>query len=182
MKPLSLIVAVDEQGGFAKGGIIPWSYPEDLKHFQQVTKGAACIMGRKTYHDMYDMVIARKTKGKKSKKPVKIEEILPGRECYVVSRQKNFEGATAVPRLRKAVEITDKRKIFIIGGERIYTEALPFVNHIYMTLVKGEHDCDRFFPIDYVQKHFKITSGKKESDSLLFIEYKRKIQNGRRRR
>lgn len=173
MKPLKLIVAVDEQGGFGKEGKIPWNHPEDLKHFQRVTKDAACIMGRKTYQDMYDIVVARKKKDKKSKEPVKIKEILSGRDCYVVTRQKKIEGATAVPRIRKAIELTDRKNTFVIGGEQIYSEALPFVNYIYMTLVKGEHECDRFFPIDYIRKHFKIVNGKKGSDSLLFIEYKR---------
>lgn len=173
MKPLNLIVAVDEMGGFGKEGKIPWNHPEDLKHFQKVTKGAACIMGRKTYLDMYDMVVARKTKGKKSKKPVKIKEILPGRDSYVVSREKKFEGVTVVKRIRKAIELTDKQKIFVIGGDRIYNEALPFVNYVYMTLVKGDHKCDRFFPVDYIQRNFKIVGGEKGSNSLLFIEYKR---------
>ena len=177
MKPLSLIVAVDEHGGFGKDGKIPWHHSEDLKHFQKTTKGAACIMGRKTYHDMYDMVLARKggSKKKEKKKPVVIKEILPGRECYVVTNSMtDVEGATAVKSIREAVEQTKKRKIFVIGGEKMYIESLPWVNTIYMTVVKGTYECDRFFPVDYVHKNYRIVRGEAGSDSLLFVEYARK--------
>lgn len=176
MKPLSLIVAVDEDGGFGKGGKIPWNFPEDLKHFRKITNGSACIMGRKTYHDMYDMVVARKTKGNKKEheKPVKIKEILPGRECYVVSKTlTEVEGATVVPSIRHAVEQTKKQNIFVIGGERIYIEALPTVNRVHMTVVEDRHECDRFFPVDYIHKNFKIIHGKKGKDGLLFVDYTR---------
>lgn len=173
MQPLNLIVAVDECGGFGKNGKIPWHYTEDLKHFQKVTKGAACIMGRLTYQDMYDMIVARKEKNKKTKKPIQFKEILPGRDSYVVTRHKELMGVTTVNNIRRAVESTKKDRIFVIGGERMYTEALPFVNKIYLTLVKGDYNCDKFFPIDYVRKNFKITGGEKGSDNLLFIEYER---------
>lgn len=177
MKPLDMIIAVDEEGGFGKDGKIPWHHPEDLKHFQSTTKGSACIMGRKTYHDMYDMIVARKSKSKngEKKKPVRIKEILPGRECYVISRSiKEVEGATVVNNIRKAVETTEKKNIFVIGGESIYGEALPWTQHIYLTLVKGQFNCDRFFSLKYLQDYFKIDSGKKLSDNLLMIKYIRK--------
>lgn len=173
MKPLSLIVAVDETGGFGKDGKIPWNHPEDFKHFQSITKDAACIMGRHTYLDAYDIVIARRSKGKKKDKPVKIKELLPGRDCYVVTRQKTLEGVTAVPNIRTAVNTTDRNNIFVIGGERMYNESLPWVNKIYMTLIKGTYDCDRFFPVEYLTQYFKIIKGEKGSDSTLFIEYQR---------
>ena len=176
LSPLQLIVAIDEAGGFAKDGKIPWHFPEDMKHFKQTTTGSACIMGRVTYQDMYDMVIARKSKGnnEEKKKPVHIKEILPKRDSYVVTKtMSGAEGAIVVPDIRAAVEQTEKKAIFVIGGERMFTEALPWVNRIYMTIVKGTYDCDRLFPVNYVQKHFKIATGKKKSP-LTFVEYVRK--------
>lgn len=168
MRPLSLIVAVDEHGGFGKDGKIPWHFSEDLKRFKQITKGAACIMGRKTYADMREMVVARKKDDKE------IKEILPGRDNYVVSKSIiGAEGATVVPNIRKAVELTERREVFVIGGEKMYIEALPWVNKIYMTVVKGDYQCDKFFPIKALNRDFKLTHGKKESDTLSFLEYDR---------
>lgn len=173
MPPLSIIAAVDECGGFGKDGKIPWHYSEDLKHFHQVTKDSACIMGRKTYEDMYEMVVARKSKGKESKTPVRIKNILPGRDNYVVTKQEKLEGVTTVNNIRKATMLTKRNKIFVLGGERMFIEALPFVTKIYMTLVKGDFKCDRFFPVDVLTKHFKITSGEEGNESLLFVNYER---------
>ena len=95
ISPLSIIVAVDESGGFGKGGKIPWNIPEDMKHFQEVTKGGVCIMGRKTYEDMLAMTTIRKEKeaAKETGSPPTtselqrtITEILPGRTSFVVTR------------------------------------------------------------------------------------------------
>ena len=176
MKPVSIIVAVDTHGGFGKDGKIPWNHKEDLKHFQTITKDAACVMGRQTYLDMYDMFVTRRTKNKKNiKKPSGIKEILPGRESYVVSKTiKDTEGAKIITGFRQAIEETKKDKIFILGGERLFIETLPWVNTIYMTLVLGTYDCDKFFPIEYVHQHFKIENVDKGSDSLIFIKYTRR--------
>jgi dihydrofolate reductase len=174
IRPVSIIVAVDEEGGFGKEGEIPWHYPEDLKHFQSTTKNSTCIMGRLTYLNMYDMIVNRKAKGDK-KKPVKLKNILPNRESIVISRSiKEVEGARVESLLRKAIETASKKKIFIIGGERLYTEALPWTDTIHLTIVKGRYDCDRHFPIGYVKRNFKIHSGQKLSDDLLAIKYIRK--------
>jgi dihydrofolate reductase len=177
MKPLQIVVAVDERGGFAKDGKIPWNHPKDIKRFQEITKGGACVMGRSTYQDMYEMLVTRKLKGEKldSKKIVKFKEILPGRDSYVLSKTiKCAMGATVSRGLREAVMATDRASIFAIGGERVFAEALPWVEKIHLTIVKGDHGCDRFFPVNILDEDFKIWKGSKASDSLLFIEYIRK--------
>lgn len=172
-KPLNIIVAVDESAGFGKGGKIPWHYSEDMKNFRKVTNGSACIMGRKTYFDMFDMVVEKKSKGKKKDKPVVIPAILPGRDSYVVSKTlTRVEGATVAPSLGAAVSKTKKKTIFVLGGERLFVEALSWVNRIYMTIVPGYHDCDRFFPVQYLTKHFKIVEGR-QSGELKFVTYQR---------
>lgn len=176
IKPIDIIVAVDETGGFGKEGKIPWHFPEDLKHFQTTTKNSTCIMGRKTYQDIYNMTIERKKLGTNKKKLIKIEEILPGRENFVISNSlSKVQGAKIFSNLRNAIMSSTKKKIFVIGGERLFTEALNWTKMIHMTLVKGNYYCDKFFPVDYVKKHFKINKGKKLSDNLLYMTYTRKI-------
>ena len=169
IRPLSIIVAVDEYGGFGKDGKIPWNIPEDLKHFQKVTKGGVCIMGRATYQDMYDMVMARK------KKPTKVKKIIPGRECFVVSNTvTEVEGATVVTDIMQIFNTLpkdDDREIFIIGGERMFIEALPFTNKVYMTIITGTYDCDKYFPLKSLKK-FEIVDGKK-SEAMCTVVYNR---------
>lgn len=170
--PFSIIVAVDEHGGFAKDGKIPWiDEPfgkEDLKHFQKTTKGGICIMGRRTYDDMLAIML-------KKKKEEEIEDILPNRTNFVVSSSPGkTPGATKVAGLREAIhelEESDRREIFILGGFRLFTEAFPFVNKIYMTVIPGSFQCDTYFPINSL-KSFQIAEGEKVKD-LKFVTYKR---------
>lgn len=178
INPLSIIVAVDEAGGFAKDGKIPWNKPADLKHFQEVTKGGVCIMGKDTFFGIYDMVVARK-RMKNFEQPIHIKEILPGRQSFVVtSTLDSVEGATTVSRLRQAVQSLqhdDAREVFVIGGYRLFIEALPWVNTVYLTVIRGTYNCDRFFPVDELANKFKIVHGKLEDD-LCFLTYKRTRQ------
>lgn len=173
VRPLTIAVAVDVSGGFGKDGKIPWHFAEDFKHFKDTTKGSICIMGRKTYEDMLEMVKSRQKKKKA------IKEILPGRTCYVLTRQENYEaeGATVAASLLEAVqsiEENDTREVFILGGEKLYIESLPWVNKIHLTVVDDYYDCDRFFPLEYLKEKFKIVAGKKgKNEKLLFVEYQR---------
>ena len=171
--PLSIIVAVDQDGGFGKGGKIPWHFKEDFDHFKEKTKNSVCIMGRRTYEDMLEMVKARR---KKNNTEGDIKEILPGRECYVVTSNKDYkaEGASSSQSITQAIQsldINDKREVFILGGYRMYVEGLTWANKIYMTVVKDRFGCDVFFPVSATSK-FKITEGR-ETDELNFITYTR---------
>ena len=199
MEPLSIIVAVDEECGFGKEGKIPWNFSEDMKHFKEVTSGGICIMGRKTYEDMLEMVNKRhkqriSNENKKAiaeyeaidkigKEPTKkkaelITEILPGRKSFVVTSDDKFNapGAEVVPSIRDAIHSLsedDKREVFVIGGRRMFIEALTWATTIYMTVIKGEpYECDVFFPFKPLKKDFTIVKGTQNAD-MYFVTYQR---------
>jgi dihydrofolate reductase len=170
MQPMSMIVAVDLDGGFAKDGKIPWNIPEDLKHFKEVTSGGVCIMGRHTYEDMLEM--KKQRTGKEL-----VGEILPGRQSFVVSRTPRYSttGATVVPNIRKAVQSLDgedEREVFVIGGYRLFIEAFAWVDKVHLTVINDRFDCDRFFPVKFLSKGFKIVDGETK-DNLCFLTYQR---------
>lgn len=177
MRPVSIVVATDSLGGFGYKGKIPWKCPEDLKHFKQVTDGGICIMGRKTYDDMYKMSGRENEPTHIGSPPVEVKPspILPNRESYVLSRNEEFEpvGAKRAKGLRQVVDFLprdDDREIFILGGEKLFIEALPSAETIYMTVMKKQYKCDRFFPIKYLSKNYKIDSGE-ELDKMYFVKY-----------
>lgn len=169
-----IIVAVDCEGGFGKEGKIPWYLPEDFKHFKELTSGHVCIMGRRTYQEMLDARVARDlTKG--ITEP--IDEILRGRQSFVVTSNQEYQtpGANKVSGLGKLMAVmnttNDTRKLFVIGGRRMFIEALTWVNTIHMTVLKGDpYDCDVKFPIDVLNKKYKITEGK-ETDKAYYVTY-----------
>lgn len=169
--PLSIVVGVDEHGGFAKDGKIPWNFPSDLKKFKETTMGGVCIMGRHTYNDMVGMF---KTRGKEVG-----DEILEGRKSIVLSHNtKKLPGVESFDQLSKAVQSiplipNNDPEIFIIGGERLFLQALPFTTRVYMTIIPGDYHCDKFFPIDYVHTRFRIESGELLKGDLKFVKYVR---------
>lgn len=197
MKNLSIIVAVDELGGFGKDGKIPWHLHEDLKRFKDTTTGQVCIMGKNTYLDIRNRRPIVPTVNPVPSPDEKIsteisttvEDLLPNRKCYVISKSlfnKQEYSAnmtvrlpgnmTAKDSLSKAVQDlgkNDNREIFIIGGEKLFIEAWPWTTKIYMTVVKGEpFDCDRFFPIKLLNEDFKIDTGT-QTDKVYNITYRR---------
>ena len=173
IEPLSIIVAVDCCSGFGKNGKIPWNLPDDMKHFTEVTKNGVCIMGRKTYEDMLDMtrkrynrqyrkaMVTYKANNKVGEKPKKrkledISDILLGRTSFVVTSNTKYKaiGATIVPNISEAVQSlqsTDNREVFVIGGRRLFIEALTWAHTVHMTIIKKEYSCDVFFPINTIR-------------------------------
>lgn len=171
---LNIIVCVDEAGGIGKSGKMPWHYPEDLSHFKFITSESSCIMGRYTYSDILEMRMGRANQDYSDIG----SEILPGRTSYVLSRMEHYLplGATRCSQLHEAVNKardSDRKEIFVIGGESVFKEALPHTKKIYLTRIKGKSfGCDRFFDMEYLDKHFYLASAIHRSE-LTFSEYMR---------
>lgn len=164
---LHIIVAVDEEGGFGKNGKIPWNIPEDMKHFKETTQDSVCVMGRRTYEDMLAMRLA-------GGKAAPSFTLLPNRESYVMTRNEDYVclGATRMPNMRKVFEKyqNTNKKIFVLGGYRMFVEALSYKPIVHMTIIKGDtHDCDVKFPIK-VLDGYRIVEGK-ETEQCYFVEY-----------
>ncbi|MDE1829268.1 MAG: dihydrofolate reductase [Thaumarchaeota archaeon] len=171
-----IIVAVDTVGGFGKNRRIPWHLPEDLQRFKKITEGHICVMGRHTYNDILD---ARLIRDKERGEDKPITEILRGRQSFVVTSNKDMvaPGVTKIKNMgevQNLIAADDPRQIFVIGGERMFIQALSWSDQIMMTVVKGKpFDCDVFFPVEILNKKWKIVSGE-ETDKAYFIVYNRK--------
>jgi dihydrofolate reductase len=134
---VSLIAALDEQGGIGKDGRLPWRLRADLRRFKQVTMGHAVIMGRKTQQS--------------------IGRALPGRTNIVITRRASFHALDflVARSLEQALGIArehEETEAFVIGGGEIYALALPHAERLYLTRLHATVDCDTFFPeVDWSQ-------------------------------
>ena len=130
---IHLIAAVARNGVIGLQGQIPWRLPEDLRHFQALTMGHTVIMGRRTYES--------------------IGGPLPGRQNLVVSSKlQSGRGYGVVRTLQEGLALADDREIFIIGGAKLYEEALPLAEQLDLTLVDLEPWGDTYFPeVDWSQ-------------------------------
>lgn len=170
---MSMIVAVDEGGGFARGREIPWNHAEDWKHFKEKTAGSICIMGRGTYEDIAE---------RRTKRSPNFDVLLPDRQSYVISSTlagtvpQGASGAFASTRqVLDTIKLpqSDPREIYILGGGRLYTQHITSVRQIWMTIVPGYHDCDKYFPVSSLTKNFTIVEGRQTDDGLKFVRYVR---------
>ncbi|MEL7212907.1 MAG: dihydrofolate reductase [Pseudomonadota bacterium] len=135
---LSLVVARARNGAIGKDNDIPWHLPEDLKLFQRETLGGAIIMGRKTWDSL-------------PYKPLK------NRLNIVVSRDASMaEHVAANPQDAVAMAYAQGyRRVYGIGGQRIYTEMLPLADRLLVTEVDLEiAEADAFFP-DFAEQDWR---------------------------
>lgn len=127
---LSLIVARAHNGAIGKDNDIPWHLPEDLKFFQRETLGGAIIMGRNTWDSL-------------PYKPLK------SRLNIVVSRQADLAEhmASSVEDAIEKAYAHGYRRVYGIGGERLYAEMLPLAHRLLVTEVDLKIDApDARFP------------------------------------
>lgn len=125
---ISLIAAMGRNRVIGASGKLPWHLPEDLKYFRRVTSGHPIIMGRKTYDS--------------------IGRLLPGRENRIVTRQSDLvvAGARMFGSVEEACRTDVTGEVFVIGGSEIYTQAMPFADRIYLTLINQDFMGDAYFP------------------------------------
>ncbi len=125
---LILIAAHDPNLVIGKDGELPWHYKEDLQFFKKTTMGHPLVMGRIVFEEL-------------NEKP------LPGRECIVLSRSKDYKHVPTFKSIDAALEsLSDKEKVFIIGGGKIYEQTLEKADQLIITEIKKEHEGDTFFP------------------------------------
>lgn len=128
---ISIIAAIGKNRELGKDNKLLWRIPDDMKRFKMLTMGHPVIMGRTTYES--------------------IGKPLLGRINIVLTRDESFNvpGCIVAYSLEEALTIareTDKEEIFIIGGGKVYEQALPLADKLYLTIVDGTYDADTYFP------------------------------------
>lgn len=130
-RKVGLIWAQANGGVIGNEGKLPWNLSEDLKHFAEVTRGSAVIMGRRTWDSLPE-----------SRRP------LPGRLNIVVSRSpEKVSGVGAVASLQDALEASmGYERVWVIGGAQIFAEALSVARTALVTQIFTDVEGDTFAP------------------------------------
>ena len=182
-KSVSMIVAVCHNNGIGFEGRLPWRLKNEMSFFRRITISAidgkqnAVIMGRKTSLSI----------------PPKFRP-LPNRVNVVLSQTLTEvpEGAHHLfSSLSQSIEELSKEesidKLFVIGGQRLYKEAIDSkqLKYIYLTRIDADFQCDAFFPevdtklfVDITEEDQSIPKGIREENAIKyqFFLYKRFIQ------
>jgi dihydrofolate reductase len=153
---INIIVAMAENRAIGFCNQLLYHIPEDMKRFKALTIGHTVVMGRKTYLSLPNGA-------------------LPERRNIVLSRTTEYiKGCDVYASLEDALQsCSENEEVFIIGGERVYRQAIPMAHRIYLTLIERTPPrADAFFPqISMCQWDKKI---EEKRDGFSFIQYDRK--------
>ena len=126
---VTLIVAWARNRVIGRDGGLPWHLPEDLRRFKQTTWGHPIVMGRRTWESL--------------------GRPLPGRRNIVVTRDPGWSaaGCERASGLAQALAMCEgAAEVFVIGGARLFAEALPLAQRLILTEIDADFEGDTFFP------------------------------------
>ena len=155
---MNIIVAVDKNWGIGNRGDRLVSIPKDQKMFRQETEGKVVVYGRKTLETF------------PQKQP------LLNRKNIILSQDRNYQvkGATVVHSIEELLEELKKypsKDVYIIGGESIYKQMLPYCDTAHVTQIDHEYQADAFFPNLDEDPNWEMTA-EGEEETYFDLEYR----------
>lgn len=164
---MNIIAAADLNWGIGRNGDLLDHIPEDMKFFREKTAGSAVIMGKNTFLSF------------PNQKP------LPKRMNIVLTSDKSFapEGVTVCSSIEDAIkrakeEYSDE-KIFFIGGEAVYREAVKYADVAYITKIDNEYEADRFLlNFDELENWYVASEEMLKTEKgiyITFVTYKKEL-------
>jgi dihydrofolate reductase len=112
-----------------------------------MTTGHPVIMGRRTYES--------------------VGKPLPNRRNILVSGSVSVApaGFELVASLEAALTLVPTGDCFIVGGSRVYAEALPYASVLDLTRIDADVEGDTYFPqVDW--ENWKLVEERRESDPV----------------
>lgn len=162
---MNLIVAVDANWAIGNKDKLLISIPNDHKHFREETTGKVVVLGRKTLQTFPQGL------------PLK------NRTNIILSRDPRYtvKDATVVHSVEELLEELkqyDSDDVYIIGGESVYRQMLPYCETAHVTKIDHAYQADTYFPDLDRDDEWEITA---DGDELTyfdipyrFVKYERK--------
>lgn len=130
---MNMIVAVDSNWAIGHKGKLLVSIPEDMQFFRRETTGKVVVMGRKTLESFPNGL------------PLK------NRVNVVITKDKeyNVKDSIICHSIEEALEVLKQyndEDIYVIGGESVYRQFLPYCSVAHVTKINYSYDADTYFP------------------------------------
>lgn len=161
---MNLIVAVDRNWAIGNKNELLIRIPNDHKHFREETTGKVVVLGRKTLETFPQGL------------PLK------NRTNIILSRDKNYQVKDAIvvhdlKELLKELENYADEDIYIIGGDSVYRQLLPYCNVAHVTRIDHAYEADAYFPNLDEDGEWEITAQSDEQTyfdiAYEFVRYER---------
>ncbi len=130
---MNAVVAVDKNWAIGNKGKLLVSIPNDMKRFRQITTGKIVVLGRKTL-DTFPQ-----------KQPLK------NRTNIILTRDMDYKVSDAIV-VHSVDELLEELKkyptedVYIIGGDSVYAQMLPYCDTVYATNIEHSYEADTYFP------------------------------------
>lgn len=130
---MKLIAAVDSNWAIGNKNSLLVQIPADQKFFRNETTGKVIVLGRKTLETFPQ------------------QRPLPKRTNIILSTKKDYTVKDAVV-LHSVQEVLEEVKqynsedVYIIGGETVYKEFLPYCDEAEITKIDHVYEADAYFP------------------------------------
>ena len=161
---MNLIVAVDENWAIGYKNELLIRIPADMKMFRQETTGKVVVLGRKTLETFPG--------GQPLKNRTNI--ILSAKADYKV---KDATVVHSVEELLEELKAYKEEDIYIIGGETVYRQLLPYCKVAHVTKIDRSYEADAYFPNLDEMPEWKITADSEEQTyfdlEFYFLKYER---------
>ena len=162
---MNLIVAVDENWAIGYKNDLLIRIPADMKMFRQETTGKVVVLGRKTLETFPN------------------GQPLKNRTNIILTTKKDYEVKDAIV-VQSIEELLEELKnypsedIYIIGGETVYRQMLPYCNVAHVTRIDRKYEADAFFPNLEEEGNWQITAESDEQSyfdtTYTFVKYERR--------
>lgn len=129
---MNLIVAVDKNWAIGLHNKLLVSIPADMKFFRETTMGKVVVMGRKTLESFPG--------GQPLKKRTNI--VLTSDKNYKV---KDAVVVNSVEALLEELRQYNDEDIYVLGGESIYRQLLPYCKVAHITKIDHAYEADTYF-------------------------------------
>lgn len=162
---MNCIVAVDENWAIGYKNELLVRIPADQKFFRQETTGKVVVLGRKTLETF--------PQGRP----------LPNRINIIVSTKKDYQVKDAIvvhsiEELLEELKKYDTNDVYIIGGDSIYKQMLPYCDTAHVTKIDRVYEADTYFPNLDEMNEWEITADSDEQVyfdlTYHFLKYERK--------
>lgn len=162
---MNLIVAVDNKWAIGNKNQLLVRIPNDHKHFREETTGKVVVLGRKTLETFPQ------------------GQPLKNRTNIILTTDRNYQVKDAVI-VHSIEELLDELKkypeedIYIIGGESVYRQMLPYCKTAHVTKIDHIYEADTYFPDLDADPEWEITADSEEQTyfdiAYQFLKYERK--------
>ena len=155
---MNLIVNVDSNWAIGYRGKLLVSITEDMKFFRSETTGKVVVLGRKTL-DTFP-----------GGQPLK------NRTNIILTRNPNYQvkGAIICHSVEEVLEELKKynsEDVYIIGGDSIYKEFLPYCDVAHVTRTDHVYDADAWFP-NLEEDPAWVLTGESEEKTYFDLEFR----------